>query len=79
MKARHVHIRDFGDLEMIELEKHTLENGKVFYTMDPETFDSKYRTALSYNVFVKEKKISGGYWYTNDPWTVIARMEFDHE
>lgn len=77
MKARHVSIYGWGEIEMVELTRHETEDGVVYWTMDEELFDEKYRSMVSYNVFIKEKRVTGGYWYTNNPWTVVFRLEHD--
>ena len=79
MKARQVNIFGWGVTEMVELIRHETEDGDVFWTMDKNLFNEKYRSAVSYNVFVKERKITGGYWYTNNPWVVVDRLEHNRE
>ena len=74
MKARHVSIYGWGETEMIDLTRHETDEGIIFWTMDEKLFDEKYRSQVSYNVFVKAKKISGGYCYTNNPWIVVSRL-----
>ena len=77
MKARKVNINGWGQIEMVDLDRHETDSGKVFYTMDPELFDRVFRSPVSYNVFVKEKRYAGGYWYTNSPWVVVERLKDD--